>query len=501
MTNVTVPLSHMDASPVTDSPAPERAEIDRSCRQVVVLWFASATFWLLAGSILALVASIKLHSPYFLAESAWLTFGRVRPAHLNAMIFGWGSMAGVGTLLWLQARLSRVLLPYREALYLFAFYWNIAVAYGLVEILRGHSTGVEWLELPFGSSAALGAAFLILFVTSLRMLVTRRVAHIYVSQWYLFGATLWFPFLYAIAIILMFVAPAPGSVRATANWWFAHNVLGLWLTPIATATAYYLIPKVLGRPIHSYYLSILGFWTLALFYNWVGTHHLIGGPLPSWLVTVGTVSSLMMFVPVITVAINHHLTMVGNFHRLRQSPTLRFTVFGAITYTIVSVQGSLTALRSVNHTTHFTHYTIAHAHLGVYGFYSMIMFGAFYYILPRLLEREWSSARLIKIHFWGTALGMAMYFLGLSWGGIGQGRQMNDPTVTWVTILNYLQPFLISRSIAGVLMTIGHVAFAILVFQILRGVGHAMPGAIRLDQEPSLLFKLFRRAPDSRGGK
>ena len=121
------------------------------------------------------------------------------------------------------------------------------------------------------------------------------------------------------------------------NWWFAHNVLGLWLTPIGLASAYFFIPKVIGRPVHSYHLSLLGFWSLALFYNWAGTHHLIGGPLPAWVITVGIVGSLMMFVPVITVAINHHLTMVGNFHYLKTSPTLRFVVFGAMSYTVVTV--------------------------------------------------------------------------------------------------------------------------------------------------------------------
>ncbi|RYF09763.1 MAG: hypothetical protein EOO40_06325, partial [Deltaproteobacteria bacterium] len=248
--------------------APDRGAIDASCRPVVTLWFASATFWLMMGSIFALLASIKMHAPYFLADFEWLTFGRVRPAHLNGMIFGWASMSGIGTLLWLQARLCRVLLPFREALFIFAMYWNVAIAWGLYGILMGQSTGIEWLELPFYPATALGAAFLVLFATSLRMLLTRRVQHIYVSQWYLFGATLWFPVLYAAAMLILFVVPAAGSVRATANWWFAHNVLGLWLTPVGLATAYYLIPKVLGRPVHSYYLSILGFWTLALFYNW-----------------------------------------------------------------------------------------------------------------------------------------------------------------------------------------------------------------------------------------
>jgi len=300
------------------------------------------------------------------------------------------------------------------------------------------------------------------------MFLGRRSEHVYITQWYLFGAVLWFPILYLVANVFIHKGWATGVVQGSANWWFAHNVLGLWLTPIGVGAAYYLIPKIIGRPIYSYYLSILGFWTLAIFYNWAGTHHLIGGPLPAWLITLGIVGSLGMFVPVITVAVNHHMTMVGHFHHLKTSPTLRFVVYGAMCYTAVSVQGSLQALRSVNEVTHFTHYTVAHAHLGVYAFYTMIIFGSVYYIMPRLTGHEWASARLIKLHFWTTAIGMAMYWIGLSWGGWIQGRLMNDPDVPFLDIVARTIPYLWSRSVAGVLLTIGHIAFAVLVVRMVH---------------------------------
>jgi len=262
-------------------------------------------------------------------------------------------------------------------------------------------------------------------------------------------------------------------VQAATNWWFAHNVLGLWFTPIGLAAVYYLLPKVLGRPIHSYYLSILGFWTLALFYNWAGTHHLIGGPLPAWLITVGIVGSLMMVIPVTTVAINHHMTTRGHFHRLRTSPTLRFIVFGAMSYTVVSFQGSLQSLRWFNEVTHFTHYTVAHAHLGVYAFFTMAMFGSIYYIAPRLTGREWHSAALIKVHFWGTALGILLYWIGLSFGGVVQGLRLDDPDVPFLDVVSGTLPFLWSRTCAGVLITVGHVAFAVLAWRMFTSAGVA----------------------------
>jgi cytochrome c oxidase cbb3-type subunit 1 len=252
---------------------------------------------------------------------------------------------------------------------------------------------------------------------------------------------------------------------------------------------YYLLPKVIGRPIHSYYLSMIGFWSMALFYNWAGTHHLIGGPLPAWLITVGVIGSLMMFIPVGTTALNHHLTMVGHFHKLRSSPTLRFVVFGAMCYTASSVQGSLESLRDVNRVTHFTHYTVAHAHLGLYGFYTMVMFGAMYYIVPRLTGWEWASARLIRLHFWTTSVGILLYFAVLTWGGWFQGIMLayegpDGSPVPFMDIVNYTKRWLHLRSIAGTIITVGHIAFAILFLKNVLKRGEPRVGPTLLDEQP-----------------
>jgi cytochrome c oxidase cbb3-type subunit 1 len=259
-----------------------------------------------------------------------------------------------------------------------------------------------------------------------------------------------------------------GASKATINWWFGHNTLGLWVTPVAIATSYYMIPKVIGKPIHSYHISLLGFWSLALFYNWAGTHHLVGGPLPAWVITVGIVGSMMMLIPVTTLAINHHLTMIGSFRMLKTSPTLRFVVFGSMMYTVASAQGSFEALREISQVAHFTHYTVGHAHLGLYGFFSMIMFGAYYYILPRLTRNEWSSAKLIRMHFWASALGVILYFAALTWAGWYQGIMMNTASIPFLKIVEYTKPYLILRSVGGFSMTAAHVSFAVLVWRIVR---------------------------------
>lgn len=466
------------ATVVLESPASAAAErnwrlrVDASCRQTVLGYYASALAWLLVGSAAALISSIKLHHPEFLGNIEWLTFGRIRTVHLNTVVYGWSSMVGVGTALWLQARLCRVEMPYPTLLPATVVIWNAGVVWGVFEVLAGHSTGVEWLEFPPPVLAVFGFVLLVLFRVSLRMFRQRAARHTYVSQWYLFGSVVWFPILYCSAVGLPWTGLVGGAAWATANWWYGHNVLGLYVTPMGLAAIYYLIPKVTGKPIYSYHLSLLGFWTNALFYSWAGTHHLVGGPLPAWVITMGIVGSVMMAVPVTTVAINHHMTTAGSFHLLKTSPALRFVVFGAVCYTAVSYQGCLEALRPVSRIAHFTHYTVAHSHLGMYAFYTMTMFGAMYYITPRLTRRAWSSARLIRAHFWCCAVGVLSYFAGLTWAGWWQGMMMNDPRVPFLKIVAYTQPYLVARSVSGSLMTVGHLAFAVLVWRMLRGPAH-----------------------------
>jgi cytochrome c oxidase cbb3-type subunit 1 len=263
--------------------------------------------------------------------------------------------------------------------------------------------------------------------------------------------------------LLYAVSNAPGVhfgvEQATMNWWYGHNVLGLWFTPLGLAAAYYFIPKVLGTPIYSYNLSLLGFWTLAFFYSQVGGHHLIGGPVPTWLITLSIVQSMMMVVPVFAVAVNQHMTVLGHFRALRYSPTLRFVVLGAMMYTLASLQGSIEALRSVNTITHFTHFTVAHAHLGLYGFFAMVMFGSIYFVMPRVLGREWPYAALISLHFWLVVGGFAIYFIGLSIGGWLQGLAMLNAKQPFMASVAVTLPYLEARSLGGGLMLLGHLVF------------------------------------------
>ena len=434
-----------------------RALADRSTATVTFIFLCCAVVWLVSASLAGLTASLELHAPDWLASYEWLTFGRIRTLHLNAVAYGWTPMAGLGVAIWLLPRLLKTPLVGANFAIIGALLWNAGLIAGLGAIAVGFSDGMEWLEMPWQVDLLLVAGGALIAIPLVLTIRARQVEHIYVSIWYMGAALFWFP-------VLFLVGNVPGVhfgvQQAATNWWFGHNVLGLFYTPIALGTIYYFLPKVLGTPVRSYALSMLGFWTLAFFYGQVGAHHLIGGPVPGWLVTLSIVQSMMMIVPVLAFTVNMYLTMQGRMRALLHSPTLLFVAFAGLAYMASSLQGSFEALRSVNTVTHFTHYTVGHAHLGMYGFIAMAIFGGIYFIMPRVVEREWPYPRLILAHFWLAAVGIAIYFGALTIGGWLQGSAMLDAARPFMESVAVTLPYLKARSVGGLLMTLGHVAFA-----------------------------------------
>jgi cytochrome c oxidase cbb3-type subunit 1 len=435
-----------------------RVRCDESTAPLVFFFLCCAFAWLLVATAAGLTASIKLHSPDWLTDQAWLTFGRIRTIHLNAVAYGWAPMAGLGIALFVIPRLLKTPLVGGRYALLGAALWNAALIAGLGSIANGINDGLEWLEIPWQIDVLFVAGGALVAVPLVLTLLRRQVAHLYVSVWYMGCALFWFPVLFLVA---KFPGLHRGVEQATTNWWFGHNVLGLFYTPLALASVYYFLPKVIGRPVQSYNLSLLGFWGLAFFYGQVGGHHLIGGPVPGWLVTLSIVQSVMMVVPVMAFTVNQYQTMRGHLGALRHSPTLRFIGFGGLMYTASSVQGSIEALRSVNVVTHFTHFTVAHAHLGLYGFVTMVFFGAIYFIVPRITGKEWPWPSLIALHFWLSAIGITVYFVALTIGGWLQGRAMLDAGRPFIDSVLVTLPYLKARSVGGALMGLGHVVFAL----------------------------------------
>ncbi len=462
-TATTTSLSGAEVRAVADSRglAPDdlgvRLRADASTRTVVLLLYAVAIGWLLVASVFGELASLKLHWPDFLTRQAWLTFGRIRTAHLHAANYGWATAALIGTSIWLLPRLVHTELKWGRMALVGGVLFTLGIAVGIVAVLMGYNDGMEWLEAPrwvAGPFLVIGGGMV--GVALFRTIATRTTEHLYVSVWYILGAFVWFPMLYITGKWPTLV----GVESAAANWFFAHNVLGFWLTAMSLGAAYYFIPKVLGRPIYSYQLSLIGFWSLAMFYSLNGMHHLVGGPLPTWMITTSIVASVFMFIPVVATGINLHMTVVGRFGALRYSPTLRFVVLGSVAYTAVSLQGSFTALREVSRVTHFTQWTVAHSHVGGYAFVTFVAFGAMYYVVPRLVGHEWPSERLVRWHFNTVLAGAAIYIVALSWAGVAQGLALLDAQIPFQVSVERSMPGLIGRSIGGAILTLGHIIFA-----------------------------------------
>ncbi|MCE4556839.1 cbb3-type cytochrome c oxidase subunit I [Roseateles cellulosilyticus] len=455
-----------------------RARADASSAPLVFFFLCCAFAWLLVASGAGLVASIKLHEPDWLTSQAWLTFGRIRTIHLNAVAYGWAPMAGLGIALFAIPRLLKTELVGAPYAFLGAALWNAALIAGLGAIAVGLSDGMEWLEIPWQVDGLFVIAGALVGVPLVLTLLNRKVDHLYVSVWYMGCALFWFP-------VLFLVGNAPdlhkGVEQAATNWWYGHNALGLFYTPLALGSVYYFLPKVIGRPVQSYNLSLLGFWGLAFFYGQVGGHHLVGGPVPGWLITLSIVQSMMMIIPVLAFAVNQYQTLKGRTAMLWSSPTLRFIGFGGLMYVVSSIEGSLEALRSVNQVTHFTHFTVGHAHLGLYGFVSMVFFGAIYFVVPRVSGREWPSKGLIAAHFWLAAAGITIYFVSLSVGGWLQGKAMLDESRPFIDSVTLTGPYLKARTLGGSLMALGHVFFILNFAKLLlgRSAGRSEPTLLK----------------------
>ncbi|MEP6809271.1 MAG: cbb3-type cytochrome c oxidase subunit I [Chthoniobacterales bacterium] len=480
MTSAEIPLippHHEVGSVVTaevtrgDVEQVERALIDASTRVPVLIFYTSAVVWLLLWTLLNLLTSLQLHEPDLLGGISFLSWGRLRPAQTDVMLYGWASMVGMGTAIWLMARLSRTTLRHPLLLVAGAGFWNLGVLLGVGGILAGKSTGYDWLEFPPFAAFILFVAYSLVMSWAVLMFRFRRSESVYITQWYLLGAFLWFPWMYGAAQIMLFVSPVQGVMQAAVTWWFANNFLFLWLGAIGLGTAYYTIPKVIGRPVYSYHLAAIGFWTYALFASWTGMQRVIDGPFPAWMITASIAAMILSIIPVATVGLNHHMTMRGNFPLMRYSPALRFTVFGSISYTVFSLVGVLISLRSVARVTHFTEAGLAYTQLGVYAFFTMVMFGAMYYIVPRLVGREWRYASLIKLHFWASTYGIGLMILMLFAGGLVQGIDLNNPGASFAESTQTVLPYLRGHSIASVLLTAAHCIFAFHFGMMLFGLG------------------------------
>ena len=439
----------------------EQAEIDASAKWPVLVFFGSALMWLLLGGILQLISSIQLHTPDFLSSCAWTTYGRLAPAAQNALVYGWGMNAAFAFGLWLMARLSETTLRHGGWLFVAAKFWNLGVTLGVLGILGGYSTSFELLEMPRFVTLILLAAYALVGVWAVTTFSIRNTENVYASQWYLFGAAFWFPWLYAIAQIMLFRAPVRGVLQPVVNAWYVHGLYGLWFIPMALAAAYYFLPKILGKPIANYYLSPLAFWWLVVTTAFAGGSRLIGAPVPIWISTLGGAANFLLVIPVVVIALNLFGTLSGRYSALGKSVTLRFILISMVSFVLVSVMNFALSIRGFAQVAQFTFLTGLRDWLILYACFSTAMFGAAYFFLPRLTGKEWRSSALVKAHFGTALLGVVLLTVGLAYAGWQQGHQLNDQAVKFGDITHALTFWFAFRSVGLGILLIGHVAFLI----------------------------------------
>ncbi|MBI2747677.1 MAG: cbb3-type cytochrome c oxidase subunit I, partial [Burkholderiales bacterium] len=410
------------------------------------------------------VISTKFNYPEFFGSHAWSTFGRLRPVHVNGVIWGAFSTLFIGLAHYVTPRLCGVRVWRERWGFAVAWVWNLNLAAAFVGLAAfGDNRGWEAGELPLASVIVLTACVMAISLQLLMTIARRRQRDLYVSLWYLIGALVWTD----INLLLLIIGPygtVPGVNNAALHGLFLHYVVGLWITPAGYVLIYYFLPAATRAPIYSHKLSLIGFWSLAFFYPFVGIHHYLYSPIADWAETIAIVSSLMLIIPVWTVLQNFFGTMKGHWGGFSANLPAKFLIMGSLMYLVGCFQGSVEALRSLQEPTHFTDFVIAHSHLTVFGTFVVWGLGGAVYVWPRLFGRDLWSARLGQWSFWLITLGISTMGLVLTSQGLQQGFMLMA-RAEWVDTVVAMKPFWFVRTLSGIAMDLG---VTLLIYNLMR---------------------------------
>ena len=426
------------------------------------IFFGATIFWFAIFTGFGFILAIKFFLPTFLGGAEILTFGRIRPVHINGVLFGFLSSGLLGAMLYILPRLAKNELRLPQLASFAGILWNLSVLVGIAMILSGNTQGREYAELPWIIDVLVVIGLLILALVTFTTLRSRQEKKLYVSLWYYAGTMLWFPVVYIIGNVMWKIPEGAlnGTTDAIFNWYYGHNVLGLWFTTLGIPAWYYIVPKLTRRPLYSHLLSIIAFFSIAFFYTGVGAHHLLQAPIPEWLKTIAVIMSLLMLVPVITFATNIMLTFRGHVRVAIDNLPLRWVVTGFIFYVLASVQGSFQALRVTNAFTHFSQWPVGHAHLALLGGFGFLVVGLAYWLVPKMLNCEIYSTRLMSLSWWLATIGFSVFFLAMTIAGLVANSSW-WVHVDLVATLPMLRPHFIVRAIGGGMVVLGAWVYAI----------------------------------------
>ncbi|HVL58861.1 MAG TPA: cytochrome-c oxidase, cbb3-type subunit I [Burkholderiaceae bacterium] len=451
---------------------------DKVVRQFAVM----TVVWGVVGMAVGVFIAAQLAFPALNFDVPWLSYGRLRPLHTNAVIFAFGGCALFATAYHVVQRTCQVRL-FSDRLAAFTFWgWQAVIVAAAVSLPLGYTQAKEYAELEWPIDVLITLVWVAFAVVFFGTLAIRKVRHIYVANWF-YGA-----FILTVALLhLVNSAAIPagamksysayaGVQDAMVQWWYGHNAVGFFLTAGFLGIMYYYVPKQAERPIYSYRLSIVHFWALIFTYMWAGPHHLHYTALPDWAQSLGMVFSLILLAPSWGGMINGIMTLSGAWHKLRDDPILRFLIVSLSFYGMSTFEGPMMSIKTVNALSHYTDWTVGHVHSGALGWVGLISMGAMYYLIPRLFgQPQMYSKRLIEVHFWLATIGIVLYAVSMWIAGVTQGLMWRavEPdgslTYTFVESVKATFPYYLIRLLGGVLYLSGMLLMAYNVARTIAG--------------------------------
>ena len=453
---------------------PEIAAVDASVRVPVMACLLTSVHWLVLGTVFLVYASSLTHPqdsiPFLglfidLSNSfSFFTYGRLWPAAVDALVYGWASTAGLGLAIWVLSRAGRTPLRSPGLLMTAIVFWNLGVMVGLSGILLGYSTGVELLEFPSCAFWLLWPAYALFGFWAILSFLSRGPGATHLAQAWILAALLAFPWLLGGGAILLASHHLPGAnvIQDLLDVWYLHGIYTLWLAPLALGLLYYLVPKISGLPLRYAGKGRLAFWAWIICAPWTAVHDMVGGPFPAMTVTVGLIFSGFIFLPVALIGISLVFSSLDGEERRHGGVVLPFLSLGAMVFVAAGLSEQILSIRGANEILRFTLFREANQLLWIYGVFSFTAFGAIYYIVPRLINFGWRSSLLIRAHYYASVYGILLVLAMLGFGGLMQGFTLenSDPQVTMATVDGLTNSFHIATTMCLSLISIGNGIFA-----------------------------------------
>lgn len=438
--------------------------------EVVKQFIIWGLVWGAVAVVVGIWISLLLAWPQ-LNYGEYLTYGRLRPIHTNAGIFGWGIGCFIGLFFYITQRLAKTPLWSPRLARITLWLFNIAIASAAVTLALGINRTKEYAELEWPLAILVAIIWVMFSVNVFMTIMKRREEQMYISLWYIMAALVGVTILYVVNNLGMPLnlfksySAFAGTNDANVQWWYGHNAVAMVLTVPPLAIFYYFLPKATGNPIYSHRMGIIAFWSLIFMYLWTGAHHLLWTPVPDWIQTVAMAFSVMLIAPSWGPVFNGYLTMTGSWDQLKSNYMVKFLICGITFYGLQTLQGPMQAIRSFSAFIHYTDWVPGHVHMGTLGWVSMVIFAGIYYVMTKGLDREIYSAKLVDIHFWLVLIGQLVYSLTMWVAGLQQGWMLlardaaGSMKFSFMDTLIAIYPYYKMRAVSGFIYLAGLLVF------------------------------------------